>query len=296
METPRETYDALFEEVAREIPPQPEQRQLMDKTAWAAEQKALREELYALADRVADRVLSDPAALRQFIETQARLGGESAVNTLILMEKYPEAARTHTFEEWKRMGRSIQSGEQAIALLARGREYVREDGTTGVFMRIRKVFDVRQTTGRSIKQRPVHAVYNRIKALLTDTPVPVCLSEDVPANVGAVYLSEKGTVNVARSLDGNALFFSVAREMARAGDCSSTFPCDCVANILCSRYHMEPRYPDRIPEAYANLEPKAKRAVLADIRQTAWLIERRMDRNLDRLVNPREKQQDTPER
>ena len=142
METPRETYDALFEEVAREIPPQPEQRQLMDKAAWSAEQKALREELYALADRVADRVLSDPAALRQFIETQARLGGESAVNTLILMEKYPEAARTHTFEEWKRMGRSIQSGEQAIALLARGREYVREDGTTGVFMRIRKVFDV----------------------------------------------------------------------------------------------------------------------------------------------------------
>ena len=46
METPRETYDALFEEVVREIPPQPEQRQLMDKAAWSAEQKALREELY----------------------------------------------------------------------------------------------------------------------------------------------------------------------------------------------------------------------------------------------------------
>ena len=45
METPRETYDALFEEVVREIPPQPEQRQLMDKAAWSAEQKALREEL-----------------------------------------------------------------------------------------------------------------------------------------------------------------------------------------------------------------------------------------------------------
>ena len=296
METTRENYDALFDEVMKEIPPQPEQRQPVDKEAWAAAQKAQREELYALADQAAGRALSDPAALRQFIEIQARLGGESAANTLILMEKYPEATRIHTFEEWKRMGRSIKSGEQALSLLARGREYVREDGTTGVFMRIRKVFDVGQTTGRAIKQRPVHAVYNRIKALLTDTPVPVCLSDDIPANVGAVYRPEKGMVNVARGLDGKALFFSAARELARESGCQSTFLCDCVANILCSRYHMEPRYPDRIPETYVNLEPKAKRVVLADIRQTAWLIERRMDRNLDKLINPREKQQDTPER
>lgn len=272
METTRENYDALLEEVMQEIPPKPEQRQPMDKETWAAAQKAQREELYALADRVADRVLSDPAALRQFIEIQARLGGESAVNTLILMERYPKAARVHTFEEWKRMGRSIRPGEQALSLLARGREYVREE------------------------QRPIHGEYNRIKALLTDTPVPVCLSEEVPATVGAVYLPEQGVVNVARGLEGKALFFSAARELARESGCQSTFLCDCVANILCSRYHMEPRYPDRIPETYANLEPKAKRAVLADIRQVAWLIERRMDRNLDRLVNPREKQQDTPER
>lgn len=296
METTRENYDALLEEVMQEIPPKPEQRQPMDKETWAAAQKAQREELYTLADQVAGRALSDPAALRQFIETQARLGGESAANTLILMERYPKAARVHTFEEWKQMGRSIRPGEQALSLLARGREYVREDGATGVFMRIRKVFDVRQTTGRAIKQRPIHGEYNRIKALLTDTPVPVCLSEEVPATVGAVYLPEQGVVNVARGLEGKALFFSAARELARESGCQSTFLCDCVANILCSRYHMEPRYPDRIPETYANLEPKAKRAVLADIRQVAWLIERRMDRNLDRLVNPREKQQDTQER
>ena len=74
METTRENYDALLEEVMQEIPPKPEQRQLMDKEAWSAEQKALREELYALADRVADRVLSDPAALRQFIRNPGPIG------------------------------------------------------------------------------------------------------------------------------------------------------------------------------------------------------------------------------
>ena len=178
METTRENYDALLEEVMQEIPPKPEQRQPMDKETWAAAQKAQREELYALADQVAGRALSDPAALRQFIETQARLGGESAANTLILMERYPKAARVHTFEEWKQMGRSIRPGEQALSLLARGREYVRDDGATGVFMRIRKVFDVRQTTGRAIKQRPIHGEYNRIKALLTDIAFVRCSGQE----------------------------------------------------------------------------------------------------------------------
>lgn len=239
METTRENYDALLEEVMREIPPKPEQRQPMDKETWAAAQKAQREELYALADQVAGRALSDPAALRQFIETQARLGGESAANTLILMERYPKAARVHTFEEWKRMGRSIRPGEQALSLLARGREYVREDGATGVFMRIRKVFDVRQTTGRAIKQRPIHGEYNRIKALLTDTPVPVCLSEEVPATVGAVYLPEQGVVNVARGLEGKALFSAPpgnwqGRAAAKALSYAIAWPISCAAAIIWS--------------------------------------------------------------
>lgn len=177
-----------------------------------------------------------------------------------------------------------------------GREYVREDGATGVFMRIRKVFDVRQTTGRAIKQRPIHGEYNRIKALLTDTPVPVCLSEEVPATVGAVYLPEQGVVNVARGLEGQGAVFQRRPGIGKGERLPSTFLCDCVANILCSRYHMEPHYPDRYPRNIRQSGAQGKRAVLADIRQVAWLIERRMDRNLDRLVNPREKQQDTPER
>lgn len=49
----------------------------MDKETWAAAQKAQREELYALADQVAGRALSDPAALRQFIETQAGWEGKA---------------------------------------------------------------------------------------------------------------------------------------------------------------------------------------------------------------------------
>lgn len=296
METKRENYDSLFAELAQEAPQQPEARQPVDKEAWAAAQKAQREELYALADQMADRALSDPAILRQYIETQARLGGESTTNTLILMEKYPEASHTRTFEEWHRMDRSVKPGEQAISLLSRGREYVREDGTKGAYMQTRKVFDVRQTTGRALRQQPVHATFNRIKALMTDTPVPVRLSDAVPGGVGAQYNAEKGVVEVARGLDGNALFFSVARELARANENLDTFQADCVANTLCCRYGMEPRFPDRIHESFAALEPAEKRQLLSNVRAAAWEMEKRIDRNLEQMVKTQEKRQDAPAR
>lgn len=107
METTRENYDALLEEVMREIPPKP-------GAAAAHGQGDVGSSAESPAGGIVcpgrpglpGRALSDPAALRQFIETQARLGGESAANTLILMERYPKAARVHTFEEWKQMGRS----------------------------------------------------------------------------------------------------------------------------------------------------------------------------------------------
>lgn len=289
METTRENYDALLEEVMREIPPKPEQRQPMAQG-----------DVGSSAESPAGGIVCPgrpgcrPGAVRSCRPRQSskpRPGWRGKrCEYADPHGEIPEGGPRPHLRGMEANGPLHSAWRASLSLLARGREYVREDGATGVFMRIRKVFDVRQTTGRAIKQRPIHGEYNRIKALLTDTPVPVCLSEEVPATVGAVYLPEQGVVNVARGLEGKALFFSAARELARESGCQSTFLCDCVANILCSRYRMEPRYPDRIPETYANLEPKAKRAVLADIRQVAWLIERRMDRNLDRLVNLREKQ------
>ena len=100
MET-RKNYDALFQEAPQAVvPAQDEPRAPMDKEAWAAKQKEQREALYERADKIADAVLDNPAALQRYLEAQARLGRSGVTNTLLLMEQCPGATRVHDFEEW----------------------------------------------------------------------------------------------------------------------------------------------------------------------------------------------------
>ena len=296
MET-RENYDALFQESPQAAAPAPsEPRAPMDKEAWAAKQKEQRETLYERADRMADAVLDDPAALQRYLKAQALLGRSGVTNTLLLMEQCPGATRVHSFEEWQRMGRSVKRGEQASLVFERGREYVREDGSIGAFQNVKRVFDVRQTAGKPLRQPPIHPVRNRLKALMTNTSVPVRLSDEISQSLGALYQEDKNAVQVARGLDGNDLFFVVARELARAETRASTFACDCVANIMCNRYGMTPRYSDQVPEEFANLEPQGKREVLVSVRNVACAMMERMDRSLSQILQPQEKRQDAPQR
>ena len=292
MET-RENYDALFQESPQAVAPAPsEPRAPMDKEAWAAKQKEQRETLYERADRMAD----DPAALQRYLKAQALLGRSGVTNTLLLMEQCPGATRVHSFEEWQRMGRSVKRGEQANLVFERGREYVREDGSMGAFQNVKRVFDVRQTAGKPLRQPPIHPVRNRLKALMTNTPVSVRLSDEISQSLGALYQEDKNIVQVARGLDGDALFFVVARELARSETRASTFACDCVANIMCNRYGMTPRYSDQVPEEFANLEPQGKREVLVSVRNAACAMMERMDRSLSQMLQPQEKRQDAPQR
>ena len=286
-------YDGLFED-SKDY--QKEGPQMLDKEAWAAKQKAQREALYTQADGMADKVLGDPEYLRAYLEAQARLGRATITNTLLLMAQRPGASRVHTFEEWQRMGRSIKSGEQASLIFQKGREYVREDGTIGAFQNVRRVFDIRQTTGKAVKQPPIHPVKHRLKALMAETAVPCKLSDNVSQSIGASFNSETCVAEVARGLDEDALFFCVARELARAEHGGSTFECDCAANILCNRYGMAPRYPDARPEEYVNLDSEGKREALFKVRKAACAVMERMDRNLARLAQAYEKRQDGPQR
>ncbi len=293
MET-RESYDNLFQEA--QAPTAPEPRQAMSKEEWAALQKEQREALYAQADAMADRVLGESERLKAYLQAQARLGRASVTNTLLLMEQRPGASRVHSFQEWQRMGRSVNRNEKASLVLEPGREYVKDDGSLGVSYNVKRVFDVKQTGGRDLRQAPIHPVRNRLKALMTKTPVPVQLSDAVAPGVGAIYSEYKNVVEVARGLEGDTLFFVVARELARAETRNSTFACDCVANILCNRYGISPRYSDRVPEEYANLEPRGKREMLSDVRQTACNAIERIDRNLEQMLSPQQKKQDAPTR
>ena len=269
-----ENYDNLFEQ-------QPEQtKQPFDREVWAQQKREQRQELYNLIEETSEKTLTDPSALSDYLNMQARLGKTSVANTLLVVAQKPDATFIANYDDWQKRGRSVKRGEKAALVLEANGEYERPDGTMGVNFDVKRVFDISQTYGKPIRERTAPPIKTALKAITTNVPVPVKLSEGVSQSVGAMYSEKGNTVYVARGVEGNELFFALSRELARAHSGANTFVCDCAANIACLRYGVPAKYCDRIPDEIAALESREKRSALNIVRDAACEITERVERNL----------------
>ncbi len=283
-----ENFDSLFSNQQRSEQP-------FDKEAWAQQKQEKRQELYDTIDEMTDRALSEPEMLAAYIKTQARLGMTSVANTLLVAAQKPEASYVMGFDDWAQKGRSVKRGEKAIEILEANGEYTRKDGSLATSYDAKRVFDISQTHGKPIQQRATLAMplRSKLKALMTDAPVPIQPSENVSESVGALYSQENNTIYVARTSDWNKLFFVVARELARAEHGENTFICDCAANIACERFGVPSVPCDEIPDEFSSLDVREKRSVLGVVREAACEINERVDRN---LYAERQQARNQPER
>lgn len=269
-----ENYDNLFEQ-------QPEQtEQPFDREAWAQQKREQRQELYNLIEEMLEKTLADPSALSDYLNMQARLGKTSVANTLLMIAQKPNATFISGFDDWQKRGRSVKRGEKAALVLEANGEYERPDGTMGVNFDVKRVFDISQTYGKPIRERTAPPIKTALKAITTNVPVPVKLSEGISQSVGAMYSEKDKTIYVAKGVEGNNLFFALSRELARAHSGANTFVCDCAANVACLRYGVPAKYCDRIPDEIAALESREKRSALNIVRDAACEIAERVDRNL----------------
>lgn len=262
--------------------------QEFDREAWAAQKKERRDALYVMAHEMADAALTDTSALADYLGVQAKLGKTSVVNSLLVAAQKPEASFIRSFEDWQKHGRSVMKGEKGIDILTPSGEYERADGSTGMGFDVKRVFDVSQTQGNREWKRNFPTVKSAIKALMTKSPVPIVQDDTLASSIGAHYSQDRSAILVARNLENKDLFFTVARELARADGCDNTFLCDCAANIACIRYGIEPRLPDTISEEYTSLDNRDKREALSIIRDTACDMVERIDHNLQAERNKNE--------
>ena len=269
-----ENYDTLFEQ-------QPEQsEQPFDREAWAQQKREQRQELYDLIEEMSDKTLADPSALSDYLNMQARLGKTSVANTLLVVAQKPDATFVANYDDWQKRGRSVKRGEKGTLVLEANGEYERPDGTMGVNFDVKRVFDISQTYGKPVRERTDPPIKSALKAITTNVPVPVKLSEGISQSVAAMYSEKDNAIYVARGIEGNELFFALSRELARAHSGADTFVCDCAANIACLRYGVPAKYCDRIPDEIASLETREKRSALNIVREAACEITERVDRNL----------------
>lgn len=286
-----ENYDAIIKNEGKQDTPR------MSTEEWIEMKKQERADLHALANDMADKALSDPDTLAAYLTLQAKLGRCSLNNTLLVLSQKPDATFVCDARAWQDRGRGIRKGEgkNAIRQFQQDKEYIREDGNVVMGYKVVRCFDISQTYGKPVRQRAVLTMdmKEKIKALTTNTPVPIKLTDDVPQSVGAIYSEKENAIHVARGLQGGVLFFSISRELARANGCNDAFLCDCVANVACIRFGVAPKFCDRIPEEVVLMEHEDKMATLAAVRESANEIVSRVDRN---LYMERQQQKNQPER
>lgn len=261
-----------------------EQRQQYSKEEYAAYKQQERDELHRTIEKMTDQVFSDPKRLDEYLEIQARLGKISVGNTLLAMAHNPKATYILTAEEWAERERGIRKGQgrSAIKQFKQDKEYERDDGTMAMGYKVERCFDVSQTYGRKLPERATKSmpIKSKLKALMTDIPVPVMLSDSLSPNTGAAYSEENKAVEVARGLDGNKLFYCIARELTRAEHHLAAFSCGCAAAITCKRFGIPAPLPEQIPQEYVQLETQDKRFALGQIHKAANGMIERIDQTL----------------
>lgn len=106
----------------------------------------------------------------------------------------------------------------------------------------KRVFDVSQTQGKPLREHEQASIRSKLKALVTDTPVPVKVSDSVSQEIGALYSDKDNTMYVARNMDGEALFAHIACELAHSENTTDdpsrdAFTSSCAAYRLPTVWH-----------------------------------------------------------
>jgi len=260
----------------------------LDKKAWAAKKQQERDGVYATIDRYITDMSGDGVPFQAYLDVQARFDRYSVNNTILIAAQMPEATKLADFDTWTNSGIYVKRGAEAITILEPGKEYTREDGSTGVFYNPKKVFDISQTIfGR--RRVPAVARDGRLllKALIHNAPCKVAISDNLPENLAAMYQPEQKVVLVRPGMDAPTLFRGVAQELARAHLDRGSYKCqnpDFVAYsasyMLCKRngVSVEGFSFDRLPGEYGQMDAQSLRAEVGVIRDVAGEITADMNR------------------
>ena len=117
-----------------------------DKEKWAKQKREERKVVYQMIDDAAVAAVSSGEKFQAFLNIQAQFDRYSASNALLIAHQCPDATQLADFAAWKNTGVHIKKGVCAINLLEPGQEYTNQDGTVKTSYKVKKVFDVSQTT------------------------------------------------------------------------------------------------------------------------------------------------------
>lgn len=262
-----------------------------DKEAWAEKKQQERNEVYAMLDEAIGELTSDGECFKDYLNVQSIFNRYSVSNALLITYQNNEATRLADFDTWKENGVSVQKGETSIRILEPGKEYTRDDGTTGVSMNVKHMFDISQTDAEPRRRQPMQYDERKLlKALIQTSPCDIVGTDDLPQNINAAYISGKNIIQIRKGMSAQEIFSNLSdciagakAEQKNVAVDERSFTSRCVSYIVSGKFGMDVGdYSfDDVKSVFAGKEPKQIRETLEKVRDTANEIGLAMEKALD---------------
>lgn len=262
-----------------------------DKEKWVEQKREERKAVYQMIDDAAVAAVSSGEKFQVFLNIQARFDRYSASNALLIAHQCPDATRLADFAAWKDAGVYIKKGASTINLLEPGKEYTKPDGTVKTSYKVKKVFDVSQTTALQKHETLVsHDKKLLLNALIDHRPCEIEVSDDLPERVNVLYQPADNKIYVRQGMEAEPLFRGLAQEIAKVHlkqknltCCNPAFTAYSVAYVLCRKNQLscEAFRFDRMPVEFGSMDAKSARQELGTIRRVSNMMIGGMNRVLD---------------
>ncbi len=188
-----------------------------DKKEWLEVKKAEKEYAFRLIEDTLENIKKGGDYYKRFLDVLSKFEKYSTGNILLITSQKPEATKLLTSKTIREKSAFINKGEKGIVLIEPGKEFIKDDGSTGVSYKVKKVFDVSQTTIDS-KNKGDIKYDNRflIKSLIGNAPCKFEVSKDSDNDIKAKYVVEDNTIYVSENINNKDIFRALTQELTYA--------------------------------------------------------------------------------
>lgn len=270
-----------------------------EKKQYAEKKKAELSSAYTLINDTIEKIFTkdeNPKEVVKLLDIFSKFPQLGMTNALLIYAQYPLAKDVQKMSFWNDHNYHPKKGQKSFALIERGKEYTKSDGTKAYARNIVKYFDVSQTNApehiADIRTIPSHAL---ISALLRSCPISFKNYDETNAqedNVIAKYVPNSREIIVRKNLPYETFFvhFSTALAMSmldRSNDFSSNerlykFDATCIAYLLCKQYNIDTSIFsfDDIPSEYMSYDTTRLKKKLYEIVDVNKSISEKMYKSL----------------
>ena len=266
-----------------------------NKDDWKKQRQESRAKAYEMLEE-GTKSLMDTDKFKSYLDVQSRFDRYSVSNAILVTHQMPEATKLGDSKYWQEQGGYINKGEKAITILEPGKEFTREDGTTGVNYNAKKVFDITQTNAEDTRRnRKLPNENVLIKVLIKSSPVPVEITAALPDNIPAMYDKDANEIYVMHGMEAEAIYRALSKEIVHANMDKGNYNRDAneltakaVSYILCRRMGFEPEGFEKNEKLFEDRSPKEIRKELSKIRSEANSIITSMEKTIEARARNRD--------